>query len=79
MFGVTPPWYQNPIEWTAFGAYAQRQQDIEDFISALIKTSNPNDERCQHGAASFVGLDMDSLTPEEISYIESEVAKRWQS
>lgn len=78
MFGITPPWYQNSVERTAFGAYAQHQQNIEDFINVLAATSNPNDERCQRGSASFVGLDLDTLTNDEIKYIEREVAKKWQ-
>lgn len=79
MFGIKPPWYQNPVEQTAFNAYAHHQQKIEDFINALATADDPNDWLAQSRAASSADLDMSSLTYQEREYIESEVAKRWQS
>ena len=78
MFGITPPWYRDPVETTAFNAYAYHQQKIKDFINALAATSDPSDYSNQCAAARCAGLDPNSLTSDEIEYIEKEVAKRWQ-
>lgn len=62
----------------SFEFFAMRQQEIEDFIDALITTSDPNDYFNQRAAAMHVGLDLDSLTSDEVDYIEREVNKRCQ-
>ena len=61
----------------AFNAYAFHQQQIEDFIDALAATSDPNDYSNQCAAAQCAGLDPNTLTSDEIKYIEREVAKRY--
>ena len=61
----------------AFSAYSYHQQQIEDFINALAATSDPNDYSNQCAAAQCAGLDPNSLTSDEIEYIEREVAKRY--
>ncbi len=76
MIGITPPWYQNPVEQTAFNAYAYRQQQIENFINYLARTNNPNNFGNQSTAALATNLNLGSLTHQEREYIESEVAKR---
>ena len=43
MIGITPPWYRDPVEHTAFNAYAYSQQRIENFINALAAADDPND------------------------------------
>ena len=62
----------------SFEFFAMRQQEIEDFIDALITTSDPNDYFNQRAAAMYVRLDLDSLTSDEVEYIEREVSKRCQ-
>lgn len=73
---ITTPWFNSAVECTAFNAYAYHQQSIEDFIDALAKNDNPNDPINQRSIARYVGLDFNSLTNAEISYIEEEVSKR---
>lgn len=76
MIGITPPWYQNPVEQTAFNAYAYRQQQIDNFINYLARTNDPNDFGNKSTAALAANLNLGSLTRQEREYIESEVAKR---
>lgn len=76
-FGVDPPGCQCSMERLAFNAYASRQQQIENFINALVATKNPNDYNSQWAAALCANLNMGSLTADEIDYIEREVAKRY--
>ena len=76
MIGITPPWYQNPVEQTAFNAYAYKQQQIDNFINYLARTNDPNDFGNQSTAALAANLNLGSLTRQEREYIESEVAKR---
>lgn len=77
-YGITPPWYQDPVEHTAFNAYAYSQQRIENFINALAATADPNDYSNQCAAAQCADININSLTRSEREYIEREVAKRWQ-
>jgi hypothetical protein len=67
------------MEHLAFNAYAYHQQGIEDFINYLVSAGDPNDFYAQRAAAQAAHLDMNSLTSDEIEYIEREVAKRWQN
>lgn len=60
-----------------FWGYAHHQQKIEDFINALAASPDPNDYSCQCAAAECANLNLDSLTSDEIKYIEREVAKRY--
>ena len=76
-FGISGPGCQCSMEHLAFNAYAFHQQQIEDFINALAATSNPNDYFNQCAAAQCAGLDPNTLTSDEIEYIEREVAKRY--
>ena len=76
-FGISGPGCQCSMERLAFNAYAFHQQQIEDFINALAATSDPNDYFNQYAVAQCVGLDLDTLTSDEIKYIEREVAKRY--
>ena len=75
-YGITPPGCQCPMEQTAFNAYAYRQQQIENFVSYLARTNDPNDFGNQSTAALAANLNLGSLTRQEREYIESEVAKR---
>ena len=72
-FGINGPGCQCSIEHLAFNAYAFHQQQIEDFINALAATSDPNDYSNQCAAAQCAGLDMNTLTSDEIEYIEKKV------
>lgn len=76
-FGISGPGCQCSMEHLAFNAYAFHQQQIEDFINALAATSDPNDYSNQCAAAQCAGLDPNTLTSDEIEYIEREVAKRY--
>jgi hypothetical protein len=73
---INPPWFQDPIEQTAFNAFAYHQQNIEDFIDALVASDDPNDYSNQYAAARSANLDVNSLTTQEREYIEREVTKR---
>ena len=79
MIGITPPGCQCSMEHLAFNAYAYHQQEIENFINYLANAGDPNDFYAQRAAAQAANLDMNSLTSNEIEYIEREVAKRWQN
>lgn len=60
-----------------FTMYAADTQRIEDVINALSRECYPDDPNVQAIICKRYGLDLDYLTDEELSYIESEVAKRW--
>ena len=74
---VKAPWYPGSTEHLAFNAYAYHQQKIEDFINTLAAFDNPNESANQYAAAQMVELNINSLTSDEINYIEREVAKRY--
>ena len=76
-FDVWAPDRHSSINNLAFSAYAFHQQEIDDFIEVLAATDDPNDRANQYAAARCVGLDPNSLTSDEIKYIEREVAKRF--
>ena len=76
-FDIWAPDRHSSINNLAFSAYAFHQQQIEDFINALAATSDPNDYSNQCAAAQCAGLDPNTLTSDEIEYIEREVAKRY--
>lgn len=78
MIGITPPWYRDPVEHTAFNAYTYSQQRIENFINALAAADDPNDISAQADAALAANLNISSLTRDEREYVEREVAKRWR-
>lgn len=73
---INPPWFQNPIEQTAFNAYAQHQQSVEDFTKMLAASPNPNDLQTQLFLLDQAGLQPDDLTDADIQYIEREATKR---
>jgi hypothetical protein len=61
----------------AFSAYAVRQQQIEDVIAALANVDDdPNDILVQQAAFLSAGIDGNSLSDDEITYIEREVSRR---
>lgn len=61
----------------AFSAYAFRQQQIEDVIAALVNVDDdPNNILVQQAAFLSAGIDGDSLSDDEITYIEREVSRR---
>ena len=62
----------------AFACYAMHKDAIEAFIHRLARTPDPNDTDTQREIADEVGLDWQLLTPDEIEYIEKEVANRWR-
>ena len=76
-YDIWAPGHRSKVENVAFSAYAFHQQEIDDFIEVLAATDDPNDRANQYAAARCVGLDPNSLTSDEIKYIEREVAKRF--
>lgn len=76
-FDIWAPDRHSSINNLAFSAYAYHQQQIEDFITVLANQDDPNDGNIQMQAAQYVGLDPNSLTSDEIEYIEREVANRY--
>ena len=76
-YDLWAPDHRSKVVNTAFSAYAYHQQQIEDFIDVLAASDDPNDQHNQYAAARCVELDPDSLTSDEIAYIEREVAKRY--
>ena len=76
MIGITPPWYRDPVEHTAFNAYAYHQSAIDDYINLLSAADDPNDPYTQTSLLYQVGLTPDALTTEDMNYIEREVNER---
>jgi hypothetical protein len=79
MFGITSPWYQDPVEHTAFNAYAYHQNWVDQYIELLAAADDPNDSAEQLALLHQVGRNPSDLSQCDIDYIEREVAKRWQS
>ena len=62
---------------TTFQVFAFHQQKIEDFISFLSGCEEPNSLQNQKAAANWANLDLNTLTSDEIDYIEREVERKW--
>ncbi len=75
-YDLWAPSHRTKVENVAFSAYAFHQQEIDDFVEVLAASDDPNDQHNQIAAARCVGLNLDSLTSDEIDYIEREVSKR---
>lgn len=63
----------------AFTCYAMHTQAIEDIIEDLVNSIDPNDYNIQQKIFQKHGVNMSSLTMQEIQYIEREVSKKWVS
>ncbi len=59
-----------------FSMYANRQQNIEDFINLLAVDADPNDPNRQATLAARCGMSPHLISPDEKRYIEREVNKR---
>lgn len=77
-YDLWAPDHRSKVVNVAFSAYAHHQQQIEDFIAVLANQDDPNDGDIQMQASQYVGLNPNSLTSDEIEYIEREVAKRYR-
>lgn len=75
-FDIWAPDHRCSMNNTAFSAYTFRQQQIEDVIAALVNSDDPNDDLVQQNAFSTAGINGDSLTDDEVTYIEREVARK---
>ncbi len=75
-FDVWAPDRHSSINNLAFSAYAVRQQQIEDIINALAKAVDPNDFELQCSIYQTLNFDSDTLTIDEVEYIEREAARR---
>lgn len=61
---IDAPWYRDPVENTAFNAYAFHQQEVEDVISLIGQ------------GATSIQCDTD-MNSDDKRYIEDEVARRY--
>lgn len=61
---------------TAFSAYAYHQSAIDDYVNLLAAADDPNDPYTQTSLLYQVGLTPDTLTSEDMNYIEREVSER---
>lgn len=75
-FDIWAPDRRTSINNKAFSAYAMRQQEIEDLIDALAAADNPNDYTTQLSIYKALEFDSDTLTTDEVNYIEREVSRR---
>ena len=84
-FGITAPWFDGPVEQTAFNLYAMekegllptRQGKIEQVINLMVAAGPMcNDFAIQCAIYDKVGIDSDTFTDAECEYIEREVARR---
>lgn len=73
---IWAPDRRTSINNKAFSAYAFHQQEIEDLIDALAAVDNPNDYTMQLSIYKALDFDSDTLTTDEIKYIEREVSRR---
>lgn len=62
----------------AFTMYADHQEKIEAFITALAHCSDPNNLVIQRAEAKAADIDLDSLTDEEVDYIQTKVSQLWK-
>ena len=84
---IDAPWYRDPIETTAFNLYAMEKEGLfltpeerlEMVVEYLASVDNPNDEKVQSEAFTLAGINTNFLTDNEISIIENEATKRWDS
>ena len=84
-FEVWAPDYRSHMNNTAFSLYAMesegdlptRRGKIEKVIKELLASDDPSDFQVQCAIYDKVGIDSDTFTDEEINYIETEVARRW--
>ena len=84
---IDAPWYRDPIETTAFNLYAMEKEGffltpeerLEMVVEYLASVDNPNDEKVQSEAFTLAGINTNLLTDNEISVIENEATKRWNS
>ena len=84
---IDAPWYRDPIETTAFNLYAMEKEGLfltpeerlEMVVEYLASVDNPNDEEVQSEAFTLAGINTNFLTDNEISVIENEATKRWNS
>ena len=84
---IDAPWYRDPIETTAFNLYAMEKEGLflthEERLGMVVEylasVNNPNDEEVQSEAFVLAGIDTNLLTDNEISIIENEATKRWNS
>lgn len=84
---IDAPWYRNSVETTAFNLYAMEKEGLfltpeerlEMVVEYLASVDNPNDEKVQSEAFTLAGINTNFLTDNEISVIENEATKRWNS
>ena len=84
---IDAPWYRDPVETAAFNLYAMEKEGLfltpeerlEMVVEQLASVDNPNDEKVQSEAFTLAGINTNFLTDNEISIIENEATKRWNS
>ena len=61
---IDAPWYRDPIETTAFNAYAFHSQEVEDVINLI--------------GQGYTSIQCDTgMTSNDKAYIEQEVQRRY--
>lgn len=84
---IDAPWYRDPIETTAFNLYAMEkeglflthEEQLGMVVEYLASVDSPNDKITQFEAFKLAGINTNFLTDNEISMIENEATKRWNS
>jgi hypothetical protein len=75
-FDIWAPGHRTSINNKAFSSYAMHQQKIEDVINFLAEAKEPECIYTQTFIFQRVDLDSDTLTTDEVKYIEREVSRR---
>lgn len=73
---INPPWFQDPVEQTAFNAYTYYQNWVDRYIELLAAADDPNDPAEQLALLHRVGRNPSDLSQCDIDYIEREVNRR---
>ena len=76
-FDIWAPDHRSSVNNKAFSAYAMRSQQLTDIVQQLSTINDdPNDFLVQQSIFRAVGIDSDTLTDQEVKYIEREVSRR---
>lgn len=73
---IDAPWFNSPIEQTAFNAYTYHQNWVDRYIELLAAADDPNDSAEQLALLHRVGRNPSDLSQCDIDYIEREVNRR---
>ena len=77
-FDTWAPDHHTQVNNTAFSAYACHTEEMESVINRLAQEPDPNDYYAQQQVFAECNVNPDWFTDQEISYMETEIAKRWK-